>query len=157
MKPRVLFVCIHNSGRSQMAEAWLNHLGGDEIEAMSAGFEPRSLNPLAIKAMAESGIDISAQGANSVFEYFKQGLRFNYIITVCDEGSAEKCPIFPGVTHRIHWSFPDPAELQGDEESQMAQIRVIRDDIRRHVEDFVGLVKTGQIAQNAPESWRFER
>lgn len=156
MRAKVLFVCIHNSGRSQIAEAWCNHLSDGELEAKSAGFEPRALNPLAVRAMEEVGIDIRDHNADSVFAFFKEGRRFHYIITVCDEGSAQKCPIFPGVTHRIHWSFPDPAALQGSEDEKMAQIRTIRDDIKRHVEDFIALVMAGKIKENAPQDWRFD-
>ncbi len=149
MRPKVLFVCIHNSGRSQMAQAWLEYLSKGEIEVMSAGFKPSSLNPLVVKAMAEVGIDISSNSVNSVFEYFKQGLRFNYIITVCDEGNAQKCPLFPGLTNRIHWSFKDPATLEGDEESKIEQIRTIRDAIRKKVEEFIISIDSGSIKENS--------
>ena len=107
-KKKVLFVCVHNSARSQMAEAWCNHLYGDRFEAESAGLEPGILNPLAVEAMKEVGIDISHNKTQRVFDLFKAGRMFAYVITVCDEASAERCPIFPGVTQRLHWSFPDP-------------------------------------------------
>src|SRR5512143_3211653 len=106
-KERVLFICIHNSARSQMAEAWLNELGGDRFEAESAGLEPGTLNPLVVEAMQEGGIDISRRPARSVFDVFKSGRMFAYVITVCDEANAERCPIFPGVARGQHWSFPD--------------------------------------------------
>ena len=157
MHPKVLFVCIHNSGRSQMAEAWLNELSPGDIVAMSAGFEPRGLNPVAVRAMAEVGVDLSAKQSDSVFDFFKRGLRFNYIITVCDEGNAQKCPIFPGVSHRIHWSFKDPSEVEGTDEEKMAQVRQIRDAIRAHVEDFLVLFSKGEIARNAPSEWKFQK
>jgi len=106
MKKRVLFICVHNSARSQMAEAWLNKICGEYFEAQSAGLEPGALNPLAVQVMAEAGIDISKKKTQAVFDVFKSGQLFAYVITVCDEASAEKCPIFPGPATRMHWSFP---------------------------------------------------
>ena len=135
-KPRMLFICIHNSARSQMAEAWLNHLCGESFEANSAGLEPGTLNPLAVKVMQEVGIDISTKTTQSVFDVFKSGRLFTYVITVCDETSAEKCPIFPGPTKRLHWSFPDPAQVNGTAEEKLEQVRQIRDQIRSRIEDW---------------------
>src|SRR6185369_3558449 len=111
MKKKVLFVCIHNSARSQMAEAFLNEICGTEFEAQSAGIEPGNLNPIVVEAMREIGIDISGNKTKAVFDFVRSGSTFNYVITVCDETSAERCPIFPGVTTRLHWSFPDPSAL----------------------------------------------
>src|ERR1700752_3230706 len=105
MKPRVLFICVHNSARSQMAEAWLNHICGDSFSAQSAGLEPGKLNPLVVKVMAEVGIDISTKATQAVFDVFKSGQLFTYVITVCDETSAERCPVFPGPAKRLHWSL----------------------------------------------------
>ncbi len=136
-KPKVLFLCVHNSARSQMAEAFLNELAPDEFEAQSAGFEPRELNPLAIKVMAEAGIDISEKKSKAVFDLMKKGEFFAYVITVCDEASAERCPIFPGVTHRLHWSFEDPSAFTGSEEEKLAKTRIIRDQIKAKVEEFI--------------------
>ena len=135
-KERVLFVCVHNSARSQMAEAWLNHLHGDRFEAHSAGLEAGMLNPLAVKAMKEAGIDISHEKTQTVFSLLKKGELFSYVITVCDETSAEQCPVFPGATKRMHWSFPDPARLTGTEEEKMAKVRTIRDDIKAAIESW---------------------
>ena len=132
-KRRVLFVCIHNSARSQMAEAWLNHLCGDRFEAHSAGLEPGILNPLVVHVMREVEIDISGNKTKPVFDFFKAGNVFSYVITVCDESSAERCPVFPGAVNRLHWSFPDPSALIGSEEEKIAAIRNIRDDIKRAV------------------------
>jgi arsenate reductase len=132
-KGKVLFVCIHNSARSQMAEAWLNFLYGDRFEAKSAGLEPGTLNPLAVTAMDEVGIDISQNKTKSVYDFFKQGELFSWVITVCDESAAERCPVFAGIVKRLHWSFPDPALLTGTAEEKMAAIREIRDDIKRKV------------------------
>jgi arsenate reductase (thioredoxin) len=111
MKQKVLFICTHNSARSQMAQAFLNEICGDHFEPHSAGLEPGRLNPLAVEAMREIGIDISQNQTQSVFDVFRSGELFAYAITVCDESSAQSCPIFAGVTKRLHWSFPDPAEL----------------------------------------------
>jgi arsenate reductase len=132
-KQKVLFVCIHNSARSQMAEAWLNVLYGDRFEAKSAGLEPGELNPLAVKAMEEAGIDISKNRTKNVFDIIKSGEMFSWVVTVCDESSAERCPVFPGVVKRLHWSFPDPALLTGVLEEKMNSVRNIRDDIRAAV------------------------
>src|ERR1043166_8915948 len=96
MKPKVLFICVHNSARSQMAEAWLNHLCGDFFEAQSAGLEPGKLNPLVVEVMAEATIDISKKKTQSVDEVLRAGSAFDFVITVCDESKAERCPIFPG-------------------------------------------------------------
>ena len=134
MKQKVLFICVHNSARSQMAEAFLNDICGDHFEAHSAGLEPGTLNPLAVETMREIGIDISRKGTQSVFDVFRSGELFAYAITVCDETSAERCPIFPGVTTRLHWSFPDPAALTGTREERLAGTREIRDQIRERIE-----------------------
>ncbi len=136
-KVKVLFVCIHNSARSQMAEAFLNHLGNDKFEALSAGFEPRDINPLAIEAMSEIGIDISNNKSKSVFEMFKEGKKFNYVITVCDEGNAQKCPIFAGIVKRLHWSFKDPSTLNGTKEEVAKEMQKIRDEIKSHITGFI--------------------
>ncbi len=136
-KPKVLFLCVHNSARSQIAEAFLNALAPDKFIAESAGFEPRELNPLAIKTMAEAGIDISAKKPKAVFDLVKKGDFFAYVITVCDEASAERCPIFPGVTHRLHWSFEDPSAFTGTEEEKLAKTRIIRDQIKAKIEEFI--------------------
>ena len=136
MKKRVLFICVHNSARSQMAEAWLNHTCGEYFEAQSAGLEPGALNPLAVQVMAEAGIDISKKKTQTVFDVFVSGQLFAYVITVCDEASAEKCPIFPGPATRFHWSFPDPSEVQGSETTKLEQVRLIRDQIRAKVEQW---------------------
>ena len=134
MKKRVLFICVRNSARSQMAEAWLNTICGEHFEAQSAGLEPGTLNPLAVQVMAEVGIDISNKKTQAVFDVFKSGQLFAYVITVCDETSAEKCPIFPGPATRLHWSFPDPSEVQGSETAKLEQVRIIRDQVRAKIE-----------------------
>lgn len=136
-KIRVLFVCIHNSARSQMAEALLKQLGGDRFEVMSAGLEPGTLNPLAVEVLREVGIDIADNQTRSVFDYFKQGALFDYVITVCDGASAEKCPIFPGITKRVHWSFQDPSQVPGNHEQKIAATRSIRDEIKDALLSFI--------------------
>jgi arsenate reductase len=149
LKPNVLFICIHNSARSQMAEAWLNHLCGDFFAADSAGLEPGTLNPLVVEAMKEVGIDISQKKTQAVFDVFKSGKLIAYVVTVCDETSAEKCPIFPGVTKRLHWSFPDPSALTGSNEEKMAGVRKIRDAIRMKIEEWCGEVCPAGAASSA--------
>jgi arsenate reductase len=117
-----------------MAEAWLNHLCGEFFNADSAGLEPGTLNPLVVEAMREAGIDISQKKTQAVFDVFKSGKLIAYVITVCDETSAERCPIFPGITKRLHWSFPDPSALTGTHAEKMASVRKIRDEIRARVQ-----------------------
>lgn len=134
MKRPVLFVCIHNSARSQMAEAFLNALCPNHFAAESAGLEPGKLNPLAVAAMDEAGIDISSNETKSAFDLFKSGKQYSYVITVCDETSAERCPVFPGGSRRLHWSFPDPAALDGTWHERLAQTRAIRDRIYAQIE-----------------------
>lgn len=134
MKKKVLFICIHNSARSQMAEAFMNQICGQNFEAQSAGLEPGKLNPLVVEAMREIGMDISGNETKAVFDMFKLGKTFQYVVTVCDETSAERCPIFPGVTTRLHWGFPDPSAFQGTREEKMAKIREVRDAIKRKIE-----------------------
>lgn len=135
-KKRVLFVCVHNSARSQMAEAWMNRICGDRLEAESAGLEPGTLNPLAVATMREVGIDISGKKTRSVFDVYKSGEIFSYVITVCDESAAESCPSFNGPAKRLHWSFPDPSTLRGTEQEKLAAIGIIREAIRLKVEEF---------------------
>jgi arsenate reductase (thioredoxin) len=135
-KTRVLFVCVHNSARSQMAEVFLNRMAGDRFEAESAGLEPAELNPLAVEAMGEIGIDISANRADSVFDFYKQDRLYKYVIAVCDE-AAERCPIFPTFAKRVHWSFADPASFTGSHEERLAKTREVRDQIRTRIEKFI--------------------
>ncbi|HOJ44292.1 MAG TPA: arsenate reductase ArsC [Syntrophorhabdaceae bacterium] len=140
-KKRVLFVCVHNSARSQMAEALLNHLAGDRFEAESAGLEPGVLNPLAVSVMKEIGIDISQKKTKSVFDLFKRGELFSYVITVCDAASAEACPVFPGlITKTIHWSFEDPSNFDGTYEERLEKTRKVRDAIRKKIEEWISEV-----------------
>ena len=136
MKQNVLFICIHNSARSQMAEAWLNHLCGEAFAAESAGLEPGTLNPLVVEAMQEVGIDLSQKKTRAVADVLKSEKLFSHVVTVCDETSAERCPIFPGAARRLHWGFPDPSTLTGDHDEKMANVRKIRDQIRNRIEEW---------------------
>ncbi len=136
-KKRVLFVCIHNSGRSQIAEAFLNKLAGDRFIAESAGIEAGVLNPFVVESMKESGIDISGNKTKSVFDFYKQGRMFSYVITVCEKEAADRCPIFLGVTKRIQWFFNDPAKAMGTREEKLKYTSVIRDEIKAAVEKFI--------------------
>ena len=140
-KKKVLFVCIHNSARSQMAEELLRKLGGDRFEAESAGIEPGKLNPIVIRALQEEGIDITGKPTKAVFDLFKQGKLYSYVITVCDEASAERCPIFPGITQRLHWSFTDPSKFQGSDEEKLAKVREVREEIRGVIKQWLATIK----------------
>jgi arsenate reductase len=142
--PRVLFVCTHNSARSQMAEAYLQKLGAGAFAVESAGLEPGRLNPYVVRALQEDGIDISGKKTNSVFDYLKQGRLYNYVITVCSQEAAERCPIFPGRATRLHWSFPDPSTFKGSDDEIMRQVRDVRNTIRDQIHGFVeGLTRGG--------------
>lgn len=137
VKIKVLFVCIHNSARSQMAEEILNKYYGDRFYAESAGIEAGKLNPLAVAAMKEIDIDISGNETNDVFDYFKEGRIYSYVITVCDETSAERCPVFPNIFKTIRWSFPDPSTFSGTEEERLEQTRAVRDEIKEKIDTWV--------------------
>ena len=145
MKQKVLFICVHNSARSQMAEAFLNKICGDRIEARSAGLEPGKLNPLAVEAMRELGIDISQNQTQSISDVLESGEPFDYMITVCDETSAEHCPVFPGAAKRLHWSFADPSALIGSHDECLAGTRRIRDQIRERIEMWCHEVCSGVV------------
>jgi glycerol uptake facilitator-like aquaporin/protein-tyrosine-phosphatase len=134
MKRSVLFVCIHNSARSQMAAAFLNRRCSDDLIAESAGLEPGKLSLLAIAAMKESGIDISGNATKSVSDVIRRGGLYDYVITVCDEASAERCPIVPGSGRRLHWNFADPSVLEGSWDDRLAKTRRIRDEIQARIE-----------------------
>ena len=130
---RVLILCTGNSARSQMAEGLLRHDGGDSFEVHSAGVAPTQVRPEAIAAMKEVGIDVSRQRSKSLDEFLDQ--EFDYVITVCDNAN-ERCPVFPGKTRRIHWSFSDPAAVAGDTETRLAAFRRVRNEIRERLKTF---------------------
>jgi len=136
-KKKVLFVCVHNSARSQMAEAFLKESGGELFEVESAGIEPGKLNPIVVDAMREVGIDISKNQTKDAFQFLKQGRSFHYVITVCDESNGERCPIFPGVSQRLHWNFDDPSAFAGSYEEKLKRTRVVRDAIKAKIMQFL--------------------
>lgn len=136
-KTRVLFVCTQNSARSQIAEAFLNEIAGDRFEAYSAGLEAGEINPLAVEVMREAGIDISQNRTKKVFDLFKRGDLFSYVIAVCDAATAQKCPVFPGLkVETINWNLEDPADYTGTREERLAKMRKLRDAIREKVIEF---------------------
>lgn len=130
-KPKVLFLCTGNSARSQMAEGYLRHVAGDLFEPLSAGIEPKGLNPLAVEAMSEIGVDISHQKSKDVVSFLGQYIP--YIVTVCDN-ARERCPIFPRSYKFLHWSFDDPAAAQGSREEKLAVFRRVRDEIAMKID-----------------------
>ena len=130
---RVLFLCVHNSARSQMAEAFLKKYGGDRFQAESAGLEPGKLNPYVVRAMAELGIDISKNLTKSVFDLAKAGRSYDVVVTVCSKEAAERCPAFPGAAEKLHWPFDDPSSFSGSEEEIMEGVRRVRDQIERAI------------------------
>ena len=136
MKTKVLFICVHNSARSQMAAALMNKMCGELFEATSAGLEPGTLNPLAVEVLQEIGIDISHNKTQAVFDVFKSGQLFGYAITVCDEAEAKGCPIFAGVTKRLAWPFPDPSQFRGTHAEKMEKTRDLLEQIRAKIESF---------------------
>ena len=140
-KMKVLFICVHNSARSQMAEAFLNELGGDHFLVESAGFEPGTLNPLVVEAMDEIGIDISMKQTKEIFDLYRQGRSYSYVISVCDQVHAEKCPIFPGLSKKLVWSLEDPSSFIGSKEEKMEKIRIVRDNIKSEIANFIKNVK----------------
>ena len=141
IKKRVLFICVHNSARSQMAEALLKHLAGDKFEVESAGFQPGKLNPLAVEVMKEIGIDISGNTTKSVFDFYKAGKKYDYVITVCDESQSGQCPVFPGGGQKLHWGFDDPSGFKGSWEERITKTRKVRDRIRDKIEDWIKAIR----------------
>lgn len=136
-KEKVLFVCIHNSARSQMAEELLRKLAGDRFEVESAGIEPGKLNPVVVEVLKEEGIDITGKKTQAVMDLLKQEKHYNYVITVCDETSAERCPLFPGAAKRLHWGFTDPSKFEGSWEEKIFQTRAVREEIRQRIEHWL--------------------
>ncbi|NCU33359.1 MAG: arsenate reductase ArsC [Candidatus Moranbacteria bacterium] len=136
-KKRVLFVCIHNSARSQMAEAFLKKFGGDRFEVESAGIEPGKLNPVVVEVMKEIGIDISSHKTKSVKDFIDRKEHFDYVVTVCDETSAERCPIFPGNVKRLHWGFSDPSGFTGSHQEKVEMTKKVRDEIESEIKNWI--------------------
>ena len=131
-KTRVLFLCTHNSARSQMAEGLLRHLAGDRFEVMSAGTEATSVRSEAMEAMSELGVDISGQESKTLERYL--GEPFDYVVTVCDDAN-EACPVFPGAENRLHWSLQDPSRAEGSEEQRLEVFRKVRDEIQTRISE----------------------
>ena len=141
-KTKVLFLCTHNSARSQMAEGLLRHLAGDRFEVMSAGTEAKFVRPEAMSAMAELGVDISGQESKTLERYL--GEPFDYVVTVCD-GANEACPVFPGAKSRLHWSFRDPSQATGGDEERLEVFREVRDEILARIEEELVPVGRGSL------------
>lgn len=141
IRKKILFVCIHNSARSQMAEAFLNQFGSEFLTAESAGLEPGYLNPYVVKVMQETGIDISNKSTQTVDALLKQNKSYDAVITVCDAASAEACPVFPGKAKRLGWSFADPSAFKGPPDEIIEQTRKVRDEIKKAVLAFVDEAK----------------
>lgn len=133
MLKKVLFVCIHNSARSQMAEELLRKYAGSLCTVESAGIEPGKLNPVVVDALKLEGIDITGKATQKASDLAAQQLNFDYVITVCDEASAERCPIFPGAVKRLHWGFTDPSKFQGSPEEKLAQTIAVKEEIRAKI------------------------
>jgi arsenate reductase len=144
LKKRVLFLCTHNSARSQMAEGLLRRMAGDRFEVFSAGTEATRVQPLAIQAMREIGIDISGHTSKTLDAF--RGETFDYVITVCDRAN-ESCPIFPGQTERIHWSFDDPTAATGKDEERLRVFRQVRDAIQQRLRMFRTVATRNPAAQ----------
>ena len=128
-----------------MAEAFLNVLGGHLFVAESAGFEPQPLNPVVVEVMKEDGLDISKNQSKSVFDFFKQGKLFDYVITVCDKHVEGKCPVFPGITKRLSWNFPDPASFGGSDKERLSKARELREAIKDRIIDWLHQTKSSQV------------
>ncbi len=139
-KKRILFVCVHNSARSQMAEAFVNNFAGERFEADSAGIEPGKLNPFVVLAMKEIGIDISENNTNSVKDFYEEGRKYDYVVAVCDKKAAEQCPIFPGVSDILHWPFEDPSSVDGNDEEKLEVARRVRNQIKAKIIEWLETV-----------------
>ena len=134
---KVLFVCFHNSARSQMGEAFLNRLSDGLFIAESAGLEEGHLNPYVVDAMNEVRIDISQNKTDRVFDFFKEGREYSFVIKVCDEINGQRCPVFPQTLHTMNWNLEDPSSFEGSDEEIMTKTREIRDQILEKVKDFI--------------------
>jgi arsenate reductase len=133
-KRRVLFLCTHNSARSQMAEGLLRALAGDRFDVASAGTEQTGVRPLAITAMDEVGVDLRTHRSKTLDRFV--GERWDYVITVCDSAN-ESCPVFPGAANRLHWSFPDPSRAEGTDQEKLAVYREVRDQIAARLREWL--------------------
>lgn len=153
MKTKVLFICNHNTTRSQMAEALLKKYGGDSFDVESAGIEAGELNPMAVEVIKEDeNMDISSYKTNKVLDFFRQGKHFHYVVTVCDEAKKEPCPIFPSLDGVLHWNITSPA-CDGTYEEKKAKVKDSKDQLKVNVLKLVELVKEQHIKSGFPESW----
>lgn len=137
---KVLFISLHNSARTHIAEALLRELGGERFDAHSAGLEPSRINPLVIEVLKEENIDISQHTTQSAFELFQAGKLYHYVISMCDDSRGEKCPVFPGQTTRLHWSFEDPSLIEGNDAEKLIRTRAIKERIKNEVLAFIASV-----------------
>ena len=157
MKTKVLFICSHNTTRSQMAQALLSKYGGDDFEVLSAGINAGKLNPMAVEVIHEDeNMDISSYTTNNILDYFKEGKHFHYVITVCDEASKEPCPIFPSLDGIFHWNISSPAS-EGDYEEKKSKVKKSKDELKVNVLKFIELVKNQHIKIGFPESWHLNQ
>ncbi len=140
VKQKVIFVCIHNSARSQMAEELLRQMAGDRFDVESAGLEPGKLNPMVVEALKEEGINIEGKPTKGVFDLYKAGHLYNYVIAVCDGANAERCPVFPGAAKSIHWSFTDPSKFEGTPEQRLEKVRTVKEEIRVKLKEWIKTV-----------------
>lgn len=141
-KIRVLFVCVANSFRSQVAETILNYKYGEVFEAESAGFKEKAINPIAIDVMKEYGIDITNNSVDKLMDFYNQGRKYQYVITVCNRAEEEDCPIFPGVVNRLSWGeFGDPDNFMGSYEEKLSKARKLRDSIEKKIDEFINTIK----------------
>ena len=153
MKTKVLFICSHNTTRSQMAQALLAKYGGDDFEVLSAGINAGELNPMAVEVIKEDeNMDISSYTTNNILDYFKEGKHFHYVITVCDEAIKEPCPIFPSLDGVLHWNISSPA-CNGTYEEKKAKVIQSKDELKVNILKFIELVKNQHIKAGFPESW----
>ena len=143
-KIRVLFICVHNSGRSQMAEAFLNDMAGDRFRSESAGFRPTHINPLVVEVMGEAGFDLSKNRTQSVFNLYQDGNLYDFVITVCEESTENRCPLFPGVTRRLNWPFDNPEAFEGSHEQKLKQVRKVRSEIKNKIGEWLQEMSDGR-------------
>ncbi len=136
-KIKVLFICSHNSGRSQIAEAYLKEIGGDRFDVESAGYDLRSIDPIVVEVMKEEGIDLSDKGNQDAWELYRKGRMYNYVITVCDRATEKQCPLFPKPFNQLHWPFPDPTSFEGTREERLEKTRALKDELKERIEQFV--------------------
>jgi arsenate reductase len=139
---KVLFVCVHNSSRSQMAEEYLRLFGGDRFQVESAGLEPGTINPVVAQALLEDGIDISGKKTRGVQDLYREGKTYRFVITVCSREAEEKCPIFPGAVVRYNWPFEDPSKFSGSPEVVLEKTRIVREAVKMKIREFIDTTAT---------------